>query len=275
MIDSDSDTSGQDVYVETQGAASSDLTVEVIPANPDVNTTLFSTSDFTTQDDANGHYSATLTQTELENNLPRTAGPSQYTVQVVNSSDEVILSNPLELTYDNGDTVISLTGDSTGTTGLDTPLLADGLTISEQDTLLPNFLTDDNTSVASMSSQVGIPTDPANASTVISLDSQETRDAYDAAAADAEAGEQIDAVASVNSEPVQVFAVGDAAPEDVEGAYLTYDDTDGDLTLETNGDENLESANTAFVTSTAGDGGYGPFSEFGVFSFDSFDFGDF
>lgn len=269
---------GQNVYVETQGASSSDLTLEISPTNPDVDTTLYSTSNFSTEDDANGHYSVELTQAELEENLPRAVGPNPYTIEILNSSGDVVLENQgVELMYTSGDTLVVLGDDSTGTSTLGTPLLADGLTVEETDSFLPEFLAgDDNgSSVASLSTQMPLPRDIANGSdAVISLDNQQTRDAFDAAAADADDGEAIDATASINSEPVQVFAVG-AAPEDVEDAYLSYNADNGDLTVESNGDEDLESANSAFVTAEAGDGGYGPFSEFGVFSFDSFDFGDF
>lgn len=252
--------SSKSIYVETDGASTSNLTLELSPAQEGVDMVAYSNDSAATEDATNGHYSWTVTHDELSD-LPRTADGGVYTAEVVADNGTVVSSTELDLqTVDDQDAFLAVA--SAGSDGAMTSLVSDELTLESQDAgFLGGLFGSESTDIATWSGYTEVNGSQSDVSVL--LENGTTADAYSSTSADAEDGEWIrGSTMWVNGMPHKVYK--NEAPEGANGTTVVYDNSTEQVDM--NLGEEYDDTQTLSLRATAGDGyGFGEvWSNFGV-----------
>jgi hypothetical protein len=275
-VTADWGNASESVYLETDGASSSNLTLELTPATNGLDYVAYSNSSPDTVDDANGHYSFEVSYGELEE-LPRDTDGATYNATIYNSSGNVV--DETEVTFNtaanaSGDAYM-IVADSSGTDEAAlTNVLADTAEFDSSSGGLFSGLagmlsfgsesTNDSEApdVATVSGFTTI--NGTNSDVYLSLENESTQGAYANAADDHEDGEWITSMTMfANGVPQKVYK--NEAPDDANGTTVVYD-ADADQ-LKISPDEEYESISQLSIRSSGGDGyGFGATaSNFGIF----------
>lgn len=259
------------LYVETDGATTSDLKLELTPAQSGVDYVAYSNTTPDTVNDSNGHYAFNVTYAELDD-IPRAYSGATYNLTVYNASnDTAILETEVTFSTASGasENAHMAVTDDAGTDGAaKTDLVADRLTLEAADEgILGALSMDDNeTQIATWSGYTTV--NGTDSDVVIHLANSSTADAYSEAATDYESGEWIqESTIWINGVPHKVYK--GEVPDDVESSETTvvYDSSADTVTADLNGDE-YENVQTVSVRSTANKGyGFGElWSNFGTWT---------
>lgn len=247
-IQFDRGNSSKTIYVEVTNASSDNLTLEMTPADPELDTVVYENSTWATEDSTNGHYSVNFSHAELED-VPATADSGTFNVSVyengtLEDSSELVLDQSQQ---DTPTAVMWVTDNSGTDAATSTDLVADTYD-QESETSWLFF----DSSFQTYSSFIQI--DPANASTTeIHLQNESVRSEM---ANETEGLESGDVVRSqkmfANSGPALMYY--NEAPESANTnvTYLTYDNS-SDVVVVHHGDD-LSSVNQLHVSATVGDG---------------------
>jgi hypothetical protein len=243
----DRGNASKSIYFEVDGAASSNVTLKMTPANTKLDTVVYENSTADVTDSANGHYAFSVSHAELED-LPTTANKGTFNVSIyvdgaVAVSGELVLDQSAKTEQ----TVVMWVTDNSGTdAATTTDLVADTLsTETESNLLLPD---EEMTSYSSFT-QI----DGTNSTTKVYLKNDTVRTQMDNETQGLSSGDLImSQQLYVNSGPVLMYA--DAAPSDVANntTYATYDSSNGVVTIH-HGD-GLSSVDQLHMSATAGEG---------------------
>lgn len=250
-------------YFEVDGASTSNLTLEITPAENGVDYLVYQNKTPDTVNSANGHYAWNVSHDELAD-APRDVDGASYDVRVINQSsgNEVLNSTGVTFNQANSDAkaVMVVTNATTDDAAAMTNLVADRLTISEKDgglfgvkaSDLNPFSSEENASdsVATWSGYTTV--DGTNTTVEVVMDNSSAADAYDAAAEDTESGEWMTgATLFVNGIPHKVY--DSSAPDDADGTTVVYDPDSDTLSVDTEG-EDYQDVRTLSLRGTGNEG---------------------
>jgi len=237
--------SSQALYVETDGASTSNLTLNITPAETGVDTVVYTNSTPDTVNDSNGHYAWNITHDELED-IPRDESGGTFNVTITNESGTEILSTEVTFNTPNDENAVMLVTDG-GEGSAMTPLVADSVEITSEE----GWYSSKNVSTWS-----GYTTINGSESTVtVDLENSSTADAYASAAEGVDDGEWMtESTVWINGVPHKVYK--NEFPDDVDSDQTTvvYDNDTEQLTV----NPGSEYADTSTVSIRAtGNEGYG------------------
>jgi uncharacterized protein YxeA len=262
------------VYLETDGAANENLTLELTPAEAGVDYVAYTNSSPDTVDDTNGHYSFAVSYGELDT-LPRDSSGATYNATIYNDSGGVVADT--QVTFNTAanaseDAYMAVTADANSDGAALTNLVADTTEFEENSggvfSGLASMFTfgseDTNDSAPDVATFSGFTTvNGSNSDVIVQLTNESTQDAYANEAADYEDGDWIKGMtATVNGVPFKVYK--NSAPDGVNGTVVVYN-ADADQ-LEISLGEEFDRTSTVSIRSSGGSGyGFGAlWSNFGV-----------
>lgn len=267
------DNSTESVYVEVSGANNSDLRLEIQNGATEIDSAYYENATPDTENASSGHYSWTVTHSELRSSLPSDYQGGAYDIVVANAtSDKILMESELVLSNQkaNGTTArIFVENASTTSDAVGNSLIADSLEVeSEEPGRVRALLGAENDTTATFRDDVSV--DGANTTVEYVLRDSQTADAMDTAAESREDGEWIYGAqfvvssSSFDSKYTKVYK--SEAPEDPESTYMVYSPSSDTLTLHTE-DEDFSSAKQLSVRGVAGEGySFGDaFDAFGTF----------
>lgn len=236
------DAQNNTLYLETDGASTSNLTLEIQARG--TNATLYTNSTPDTVNASNGHYAFNVSHSAFDD-LPRGADAGHYDIVIKNDTGSVLLTDDYTLTYANNDEAVLVVADSTAP-AIDE--LADTVSVTQKTGFLSGLFGNSSTNVASFSGYVQ--TDSNHTEKVILQDS-ETAAAFDDVASSTDSGAWMqDTQAYVNGVPVQIYH--DAPSSAPDHPYMVYDDTTDTLTLRNkNVSDDLSTAQNIRISGTA------------------------
>lgn len=258
-------------YFEVDGATTSNLTLQLTPAENGVDYVAYSNDTVDTENSSAGHYSWTVTHDELDD-IPRDVEGGEYHVQVLNDTGSVLLNDTTTLTNGNATpkAVMVVTEQATNDGAAMTNLVADRLSVKDKDVgffaglSLPFSSSDENESTPKVTTWSGYTTVNGSETVVdVRMDNTSTADSYDEAAADVESGEWMtDSTIFVNGVPHKVYK--GEAPSDLNGTSVVYTPSSNTLTIDTSG-EDYQDVRTLQLRGAAGESyGFGEmWSNFG------------
>lgn len=244
--------SSQTLYTEIQNSSTSNLTLELSPAQAGVDYVAYSNASPVETDATNGHYAWNVSYDELD--VPRDADGGTYNLTVVNDSGGVVEETEVTFQTDasaNQDSVVAVTdGAGTDAAALSN-LVADRLTIENKadNGFWSGFGiwgSDNGTDVATFSAYTTV--NSSSSDVTVKLANQSTADAYAAAAEDYEDGEWIKGMTVyVDGEPKKVYK---GSTPDGENSSAVYSKSSDTLTVSLDQNKTIR---TVSVRSTAGE----------------------
>jgi len=247
--------SSEALYVETDGATSSNLTLEITPAEAGVDTVVYENSTPDTVNDSAGHYAWNVTHDELEG-IPRDESGGMFNLSVYNDSGGKILNT--EVTFNTPEDQGAVLWIGAGGEGSSmTSLVADSVEMSTED----SWHSEKNVSTWS-----GYTTVNGSQSTLtVDVANDSTADAYASAAEGVEDDEwMIASTVWINGIPHKVYK--NELPDDVDSDQTTvvYDNDTEQMTVDLGSE--YEGTSTVNVRATANEGyAFGElWSNFGV-----------
>jgi hypothetical protein len=259
---------------DAENASTSNLTLELTPAEAGVDYLAYTNSSPDTVDGTNGHYSFEVSYDELDT-LPRDSNGAQYNATIVDDSGNVVVET--EVTFNTAanaseDAYMAVTGDANSDGAALTNLVADTTEFETTDSgffdglaSMVSFGSEStNDSAPDVATFSGFTTvNGSNSDVIVQLTNESTQDAYANEAAAYEDGEWIKGMtATLNGVPYRVYK--DSAPSDANGTVVVYDSSADQLEISLG--EEFERTSTVSIRSSGGSGyGFGAlWSNFGV-----------
>lgn len=247
-------------------ASTSNLTLEISPAQSGVDYVAYSNSTPETTDETNGHYAFEVSHDEV-GDLPRTIDGGDYNVTVINNDDDSTVAEASGVTFDTSGqsgtgAIMVVTADSNSSSGDASmiPTVADRLEVETTETW-GGFGDDKNVSTWSGYTHVN----GTSSDVTVRLEEADAADTYASAAEDYDDGEWIrEATLFANGVPLQVYK--NEAPDDLDSdvPYAVYNEDTDELEVYLAGTA-FEDVRTLNLRGGAGEGyGFGTLqSEFG------------
>lgn len=244
----------ESLYVETDGATTSNLTLTLQPEGVAYDAYTNSTPD--TVNATAGHYAFNVTHDELAD-LPRDESGGTYTLTVENKTAVILNTTVVFETPTDNSAVLAIT-DQAGTDGAAmSNLVADRLTLSAVESgwfgiSALSFGDDNGTEMATWSGYTAV--NGTDSDLTVQLKNSSTADAYSAAAEDRDDGDWITGSTMwVNGVPHLVYL--NEAPEDLDNDVTTvvYSESTDELQIDLNGEEYTDTR-TVSLRATAGEG---------------------
>lgn len=236
-------------WFEVDSASTSNLALELTPAEPGLDTVVYRNASAETTNASTGNYAWNVTHDELED-LPATANKGTYNATVVDTeNDTVVVSGEVvfDQSHKNQQTVVMWVTDNSGTDAATmTDLVADTLSTETEES---TFWFDNEYTTYSSFTQI----DGTNSTTEVHLKNTTVRNAMDNESEGLESGDLIrNQQLHLNSGPTLMYYQD--APDDVETSttYATYDDSTGVVTI--NHGDDFDGINQMHISATAGDG---------------------